>query len=877
MNSIIGSAGLAIALASAVATIGIGFIAAQSRSNRLTDLSRHGVYLTTAAIFVAAFALTNGFLTHDYSIKYVQHYSDNHMATLYLLSAFWGGQEGSLLFWAVVLAASSSIAITTARRKVPDLMPWVHVILMSVVLFFLILLVFLSNPFETFYLMTPPSDGSGLNPILQNYWMAIHPPCLLIGFSVFAVPFAFGAAAMLRGRFDVSWIKVTRRWLLISWMFLSLGSILGGRWAYEELGWGGYWAWDPVENAAILPWFTATALLHSVIIQERRGMLKRWNFSLLVLTFWLTIFGTFLTRSGMIASVHTFAASAIGPAFLVYVFAVAAGGILLLVWRWKKMSSDQVLESVVNRESVFILNNWLMLALMFVVLWGTIGPKFSDLISGDDTALGAAWFNKFVMPISIAVLFFMGVGTLIAWRKASMKNFRRNFLSPILISAVVTPLLWWLYSFRLAGLQPELRPGGVWMAKITLALCVFGVVIIGFEFWRGMRSRRKKTGSGFVAAFFSLMSKHRRRYGGYLVHLGFIFICFGIAGNAFKVTQEATMREGESVPLGDYVVTFHGMVDERHDDKDAIFATLTYKRCERVGSELDLTNCGDERTIRPSRFDYTRTQFAPGGDSMKHTTEIAIHTTILEDVYITIAGWRQDASGTTLASFNMHVNPLTFWMWFGGLILVASVIVCMWPEPATASERLRAPAVWRFRADASAMLLLSLLPLVIFFAPALGSAQEETAAQSELVVPVRSEGSVASELYGQINCQCGTCGQKALNQCQPGCQWGRRGRSRIDREVAAGMSRQEILDGFAEDYGIVAIAIPDKDGLVWVVPVLSVSGGAFVAGFAVFALSRRKKRRDGGDGVTRESDDDQDLNEDSEYLSRLEDELRELD
>ncbi len=876
MNSLIGSTGLAIALASAVATIGVGFIAAKARSNRLTDLSRHGVYLTTAAIFIAAFALTNAFVTHDYSIKYVQHYSDNKMPMLYLLSAFWGGQEGSLLFWATVLAASSSIAITTARRKVPDLMPWVHVILMSVILFFLLLLVFLSDPFETFYLMTPPSDGGGLNPILQNYWMAIHPPTLLIGYAVFAVPFSFGAAAMLRGRFDVSWIKVTRRWLLISWMFLSLGCILGGRWAYEELGWGGYWAWDPVENAAILPWFTATALLHSVIIQERRGMLKRWNFSLLVLTFWLTIFGTFLTRSGMIASVHTFAASSIGPAFLVYVFAVAGGGIMLLVWRWKKMTSDQVLESVVNREAVFILNNWLMLALMFVVLWGTIGPKFSDLLSGEDTALGAAWFNKFVIPITIVVLFFMGVGTLIAWRKASIRNFRRNFMVPVLVSCAITPLLWWLYSFRLAGLQPEVRAGDVWMAKTTLALSVFGVVIIGFEFWRGIRSRRRKTGSGFVAAFFSLMSKHRRRYGGYLVHLGFILICFGIAGNAFKVSQEATLRDGESVPLGDYVVTFHGMVDERHDDKDAIYATLTMKRCERIGSELDLNNCGEEQTIRPSRFDYTRTRFAPGGDSMKHTTEIAINTNILEDVYITIAGWRTDSSGATLASFNMHVNPLTFWLWFGGLIVVASVIICMWPEPVPASEKLRAPPVWRLRADASAMLLVSLIPLLIFFAPALGSAQEEAEAQSELVVPVRSEGSEASAIYGSILCQCGTCGRKAVDQCQPGCQWGRQARSRIDRQVAEGLSRQEILDGFEEEYGVIAIAIPDKDGLVWVVPLLSISGGAFLAGLAVFALSRRKKHHESQDAKDT-SDDGEESPEDAEYLSRLEDELRELD
>ena len=686
MNSIIGSISLTVAVVVAVGTAVTSVFAAVSRSERLTELGRHGVYVVFAALLVASAALLNALLTHDFSIEYVQRYTDVRMPPLYLAAAFWGGQSGSLLFWAVVLAGSAAIAVTTARRRAPDLMPWVHALLMVITAFFLFLLIFVSDPFETYYLIGRPAEGSGLNPILQSYWMTIHPPALLAGYSLFAVPFAFGVAAMIKGRFGGEWLEVSRRWILLSWLFLSMGNILGARWAYEELGWGGYWAWDPVENAGLLPWFTGTALIHSVIIQQRRGMLKRWTFTLLLLTFWLTIFGTFLTRSGMIASVHSFAASSIGPVLLVLVIAIAVISLGLLAWRWVDMRGERALESYVSRESIFVLNNWVMIALMFIVLWGTVGPKLNDLVTGEDTVLGPEWFNRLVLPFGLALLLIMGVGTLIAWRRTTASNFRRSFLVPMMVAGVVSPALGWIYwTFRLQALGLEVVTNNVVMACLVLPLSVFGSTVILQELYRGSRTRMKREAIGFVMALWSLMKKHRRRYGGYLVHLGFILACVGIAGGAFKIGQTGTLAAGESVLLGDYIVTFNGLEEEFHSDKYAVYANLTMRRCALVDGVPDLGRCGEVRTLRPAHFDFNDTGRS---DPMKRTTEAAIHTTPLEDVYVTMTGWRPSRGQSgALASFEMNVTPFVFWLWYGGVIMIISLIFGMWPDSRHRGDR----------------------------------------------------------------------------------------------------------------------------------------------------------------------------------------------
>lgn len=887
MISLIGKTALSLALLASLVSIFSGLLAARQKREKWATVSHYAVYVACAAVLVASAALLSGLLNHDFSNEYVQHYSDTRMPTMYLFASFWGGQEGSLLFWALVLSVSSALAITFSRDRVPHLMPWVYVTLMTILGFFLALLVFMTSPFDTHFLLEAPQQGSGLNPVLQNYWMAIHPPSILTGYSTFAVPFAFGVAAIITGNLDVEWIKVTRRWLLISWMFLSLGSLLGARWAYEELGWGGYWAWDPVENAAILPWFTATALLHSVMIQERRGMLKRWNIFLLFLTFWLTIFGTFLTRSGMIASVHSFAQSSIGPILLGLVIVIALVGGGLLVNRWSDLSDSKRLESPVSREGLFLLNNWIFLAFMFVVLWGTIGPKLSDLVTGEDTALGPAWYNKFVAPMGLALLFAMSVGTLIAWRKASIQNFKRNFTWPFLLTVLLTPCVGTGYYFlRLRSLQPETKIVPVLFSVTALFLCLFGIAVISLEFWRGIRSRRSKKSVPFLQALYWLLTKHRRRYGGYLVHLGFILICLGFSGNAFKVSQQATMEVGQSVQLGDYLVTYQGLQQEEHPEKFALFADLSLQRCHIEDGVFDRAACGTPQEIRPARFDYNDYSMGGEGDPMKRTSEIAILSSPLEDVYITLSGWRGDES--QIASFEMYVNPLTMWIWIGGLILVISVVFCMWPERVPMRKRASLSRLLPV-VDVGAMLFVVLVPAILLLPVTQVRTEEIRADQSpplvessatttqtehaDMALAVRTEGSAEVALYEKILCGCENCGLKSINHCQTGCAWGRRARGEVDEMLLTGMGEQEILDDFASRYGAGVLAIPDSPGLVWWIPFGAILLGGFCLMMAIRGLVRPRPEIENADTVmTANPVDDSDP-----VRRRLEAELAELD
>ncbi|MCA9562345.1 MAG: cytochrome c biogenesis protein CcsA [Myxococcales bacterium] len=866
MNAIVGSVSLGLALVTAIGTIFVAIRAARTRSPLVSDLARHGVYIVFAFIAVAAAILWHAFLTHDFSLELVYGYSDRRMPVQYLISAFWGGQAGSLLFWVLVMTAAFSVAVTFARRRVPELMPWTYVVMMVNATFFLTLLVFISSPFDTFHLIDVPTDGKGLNPVLQNYWMAIHPPSLLTGYALFSVPFAFGASAIISGRMGLDWIKVTRRALLISWMFLSLGCILGARWAYEELGWGGYWMWDPVENAAILPWFTATALVHSVMIQERRGMLKRWNFVLLVLTFWLTLFGTFLTRSGMIASVHTFAQSSIGPAFMAYVIATAVAGIALLVWRWKKLNPDNSLESTFSREAVFVINNWLMLGFMFVVIWGTLGPKVKDLFVGTDTALPPTWFNRFTNPGGVLLLFFMSVGTLIAWRKATAKNFRKNFIKPLVIATVLTPIAAVVYyRWRIVDLQPDLDPYLVSLAVGTCFLSIFGIAVVVIEFVRGVRSRRSKQKTDVLSATISLFRKHRRRYGGYVVHLGFIMICFGIAGNAFGVSKQATLEVGESTSLGDYLFTYDGIETTSDTHKTSYEFSMRGWHCERDGAGIDQDSCGEARTISPARYDYNDPNRPEMFDPMKMTTEIAILSNPAEDVYITVAGIQPER-----VTFEFFVNPFVFWLWFGGVVLVGASVLCWWPEwsfaKARSSLRRYGPAL-----EMAVILFVSAVPIVVFLAGRPGAAHaqesrtpipeqsseavdvavapssaEEVNAEDDghhhgeedpqlsahgedgLVEGVRTENTEVGSIESVIRCQCPDCSGAPIDRCQPSCGWGKEARTEIREMLQEGLTRDQILVRFEETYGPQVIASPDDPVIGWAIPILALVGGALL-------------------------------------------------
>ncbi|MCZ6670185.1 MAG: heme lyase CcmF/NrfE family subunit, partial [Acidobacteria bacterium] len=478
--------------------------------------ARRSLYAGTGLLVAASAILIHANLTNNFSLWVVASYSNINLPTFYKVSAMWGSQAGSLLLWALILSCFSSIVVFQYRRRNDDMIPFVASILGGILVFFLILLNFNSNPFTM--LASPPLDGNGLNPQLQTPLMVIHPPLLYIGYVGFSIPFAFAIAALLSGRLNDVWIHRTRRWTIFSWFFLGIGILLGAYWAYIELGWGGYWAWDPVENAALVPWLTATAFLHSVMIQEKKRMLQTWNMVLVILTYCLCILGTFITRSGIISSVHSFTVSNLGPLFLVFLAILFGASFLLLVYRLPELKSPNKLNSLVSRESSFLFNNLFLLACAFAILWGTLFPILSEAVRGVKITVGPPFFNQVIAPIGLALIFLTGVCPLIAWRRATLKHLLRNFRYPVgagMAGALLLPL----FGFRQV------------YSILAISLCLFVFATIILEFFRGTQARHRMTGEPSPLAFFRLINRNRRRYGGYLVHLGILFMVVGITGS----------------------------------------------------------------------------------------------------------------------------------------------------------------------------------------------------------------------------------------------------------------------------------------------------------------------------------------------------------
>src|SRR3954467_1859664 len=512
-------------------------LAFSGRWHQRPELSRsviRSAYAVCGCLLVASLALWKGLVSHDFNIEYVAAYTSRNLPPYYVVSAFWAGQKGSLLFWAVVLSLFASLAQLLTPRRHADLMPYVAGVTSAVVAFFVSVMLFGSNPFEG--LPFPPADGRGLNPQLQNVGMVIHPPMLYLGYISITIPFAFAVAALLSRRLDTGWIHAIRKWTLVSWLFLSIGITLGMWWAYVELGWGGYWAWDPVENASFLPWLTMTAFLHSVMIQEKRGMLKRWNFGLITGTFLLSIFGTFITRSGVIASVHSFTQSNVGYFFLAFLVVAAVLSFTLLHTRWGLLEAEVRLESMLSREAAFLFNNLLLVGIAFSVLWGTLFPILSELVKGTKITVGPPFFNRVNVPLGLLLLGLTGVGPLIAWRKASAANLRRQFIVPVAAGGVTLVLL------LVAGMRD-------FYAVVALALAGFVAGTIGQEFYRGIRARHRMHGESPVLAFARLIGRNRRRYGGYIVHAGILIYFVAFAGMAFRRQQEATLKPGEAIEM----------------------------------------------------------------------------------------------------------------------------------------------------------------------------------------------------------------------------------------------------------------------------------------------------------------------------------------
>lgn len=624
-----------------------GYLGGQRRDPRLIQSSFNGIVAVAGLLVVASIILWYGLLTDKFQVVYIWNHSERSLPVGYKFSAIWGGQQGSLLFWCLVLAIYSLAAVLSIRSKHAAILPYFYAALHSSALFFLILLVFAANPFRMVGFV--PEDGQGLNPLLQNYWMVIHPVMLYFGYVGMAVPFSFAVGALISKQLDSSWVRTIRRWTLIPWMFLSAGIIMGSQWAYMELGWGGYWAWDPVENASFLPWLTGTAFLHSVIIQEQRGILKVWNMILVWSTYFLVILGTFTTRSGVLESVHSFARSDVGPYFVAYMIIMLLGFIYLLYTRLPLLQGENQIDGVVSRESAFLANNWLFAGITFATLWGTFFPMFSEILTGDRISVAAPWFNKVVGPLFLVLLLLMGVGPLLGWRFTSTEALRRQFTWPSLFSIVMAAAMF----FFTTNIYPI----------IGMAICFFVLVTIIQEYVRGILARRRHNDESIPVAMSQLIRRNGRRYGGYIVHLGIVLIGVAVLGNEFfQHTTNVTLAKGESVELAGYTLVYTGLESEREGNH------------VRIGARLDVFDAETDRklsSVLPQRNIYDKNPDVP-------TSEVGIRMTPLEDVYVVINGW--DNSGDS-ATFTIFVNPLTMWMWVGGLVIVLGVVLAIWPNP----------------------------------------------------------------------------------------------------------------------------------------------------------------------------------------------------
>ncbi|MBI5166734.1 MAG: heme lyase CcmF/NrfE family subunit [candidate division NC10 bacterium] len=593
-------------------------------------------------VTLSSAALLYAFVTRDFSVRYVANYSERGLPLAYTISAFYAGQEGSLLFWTLNLTLFGTIVVIQNRRMHRALMPYVISILSAVALFFLTLMVFVTDPFARLP-FTPP-DGRGLNPLLQNPGMFFHPPTTYLGYVGFTVPFAFAMAALLARQLDDAWIRSTRRWTIFAWFFLGLGNMFGAEWAYGVLGWGGYWGWDPVENASFRPWLTGTAYLHSVMVQEKKDMLKVWNLALIIMTFGLSILGTFLTRSGILSSVHSFGESTLGAFFLAFLAVIILGAFGLLINRLPYLRSENQLDSFISRESSFLFNNLFLVGIAFTVLWGTFFPILSEGVRGVKITVGPPFYNQVVIPIGLALIFITGVCPLIAWRKASMTNLKKNFLQP-LVTALVGGALLFIFGVRHL------------LALLSLALLIFVTATIVLEFYRGTRARHEMAGEGYLRAFFILIARNKRRYGGYIIHLGVLMVILAITGGAYKVEKEATLKKGEEMQINQYVLRYEGLSLYPTQTQQVAAATVTvFNQGKKVGK---LTT---EKVFHK--------------DEQQPHTRVAIRMTLKEDLYIILAGF--DESGT--ATFRFIINPLMVWMWLGGFVMALGTIIVMWPD-----------------------------------------------------------------------------------------------------------------------------------------------------------------------------------------------------
>ncbi len=661
----LGYGALVITLLVSLYGIGAAYYGARRNKHAWVASARNATLLTFPLITVSALSIIYLLVTNDYQVDYVASVTSNSMPAYLKVTALWGGQPGSLVFWSWLMAAFASAVTLRKWDRDQEFLPWVVIVTLGTLGFFVALNVFFENPFLRLWQTTSggitsamlqpagsapyvPLDGSGLNPLLRHPGMIIHPPMLYLGFVSFVIPYAFAIAALVTGRTDDRWIRITRRWTLVAWLFLSLGLLLGGRWAYDVLGWGGYWGWDPVEIAAFMPWLTGTAFLHSVMIQEKRGMLKHWNMILIILTFELVIFGTFLTRSGVLSSVHAFAQSAIGPAFFAFMGLTFIVSLSLLLKRWNDLKAKNQMHSMLSREALFLLNNLLFMGILVVCFWGVIFPLISEIFTGQKVTVGPPFYERATGPLFAGLLLLMGVAPLAAWRYSSAKTLGRAIWKPFIVSLVVVVIV------LIGGTRH-------WAALLGFWLSAFVVSVTLYEFWRGAMARRRRSGESLPVALWRLLGRNRRRYGGYIIHLGVVLMAIGIIGiEVFQTETQGTISRGEQISLGNYTVSFDSLsVFDTPDGRNVARAVMSVERNGRKVGEL-----------YPRRDYYY--------ESQQPMTIPGVRSTWEDDFYILLVDWQPISSAG--ATFKIYHNPLVNWLWLGGFVFILGTLVAAWPD-----------------------------------------------------------------------------------------------------------------------------------------------------------------------------------------------------
>jgi cytochrome c-type biogenesis protein CcmF len=919
-------------------TFCVSLVAGSNGKPRSLQAARFGAYATVALIAACVFALAYAFQSHDFRIRYVAHYSDRSMPWWFLLTALWGGQDGSLLWWLFLLSIYIGLCVRWMGRKFLALQPYVIATLMGIVLFFCILMAFAANPFAE-SVAGARIDGEGLNPLLQNFYMIIHPPSLYTGFVGCSIPFAFAVAALVTGRLDQEWIVASRKWMLFAWMFLAIGNTLGMLWAYEELGWGGYWAWDPVENAAFMPFISATAFVHSVMIQERRGMLKVWTVFLICFTFFMTIFGTFLTRSGAIASVHSFAQSSIGTYFVYFLLLLGAFAATLVFYRWPELrdlpatprlrraalvtgwvalvgtapgiaillgrggfsttmrvvtfialesavvyiaievvyrmmtksldmrAKRPRLESVLSREFTFLLNNWILMGLLGFILVATTFPMITEALLNEKVSVGPPFYNAWVQPLGLLLIFLMGVGTLFGWRKTSKAALKRALIAPVAVfvgvavlhfafgSMIGFPAIVWGDAIYDGALGSGLRAFNAITPVLGIALCAFNATITVQEFVALLAARRRSLAEKVPAVawwaraiaslpytILTLAPSSRRRYGGYIVHLGIVIMFLGFTGKSWNIDKETTLNPGQSYEVAGYTMQYLGSRMEVDNTKRMIFADV---RVTKHGVSVG--------TATPAKFIYKKMPESP-------TTEVAMLHTLRDDVYL-VVGTINPNEGNR-ASIQIHINPLVTFVWFGCIVLILGSIVCMWPELQPSESR-----VWQFARGGAGIAASIFVGLFIAMTPALAHAQTGPMPHSG-TVHLQNDGERA--LFSKMRCMCGGCARDLLSTCP--CSQAEDARDQIRDELAAGKTEQQVLDAYVGEWGEASLAVPPNRGAlrsVYLIPIAALLAGAVGLAFAV------RRWRKGGD-------DDPPLppakgGSGDAYDARLDDELKDLD